>query len=60
MRAKCILLKIFVVSLFEILLYYQTQRMCFSTTCEREVISQRAVLHMWDKTVKSYFKSWKE
>lgn len=40
MRAKYIFLKIFVVSLFEILLYYQAHKtMCLSSVCEREVIS---------------------
>lgn len=61
MRTKYVLLKIFVVSLFEILLNYQTQRMCLSTVCEREVISQKSILHRRDRTLKSpYFKSLKE
>lgn len=60
-EAKSIWLKIFVVSLFEILLYYQTQRMYMSTECKKEVISQKSLLHMRDRTLKSsYFKNLKD
>ena len=42
-------------SLFEILLNDQAQRMCLSTVCEREVISQRSSLLMRNKALKSHF-----